>query len=1018
MKRIYTISLLGLLLTFFYDAAFAQNVTVSGKVSDATNGQPLVGVSVGVQGTSTGTQTDANGNYRISASSNAQLTFTYVGYVTQTLATGSNGNLDVKLAPQVNDLQQVVVVGYGTQRKVDVTGSVATVKGDDLAKQSTPNAVSALQGKVAGVNIVNNGAPGSSPQVTIRGTGTVFGNTSVLYIVDGVWYSDINFLNPADIDNISVLKDASSTAIYGIRAANGVIIVTTKRGRKGQTSINYNGYAGFQRVTNQVKMANASEYATAINELSTSNGSAPVFANTGNLGAGTDWYKQALRSAFTANHQVSVNGGSEKSDYNVSLGVLDQDGIVQTNSFKRYTLSLSNNVTPIKNLDFGVKLNGSYSRGRNVNTNTIFHQLYGAAPVIPVYNADGSYGDPNNNSLGVKLGGGNNYNPQATIDFYNQRSERYQFTGNAFAQLTILKNFKFRTSFGGEFTNAQNTNYTPVYYATIAQQTTQSTLTRYRGERRNWIAENTLTYDNRFGDHKLTVLLGQTAQREQLYAYTLSAQNVPAGAENSYFSLGTSTTRNIDDSGSGLNTFSSYFGRVNYSFKDRYLLNASIRRDGASQFYGNGTYRNLPAVGAGWVISQENFMKDQQVFNTLKLRGSWGRVANAGVPYNLTIQPTATTPGYIAVFGRDQLPYTGTSINSVPTPFLISELSESVDLGLEGSMFDNRLSFDLDYYNRTSKGAVFPVYIPGSVGIASSFIYSNAADIRNRGFEAALTWRSKNQGAFNYTISGNVGYNQNTVLKVTSTLNNVIYSGGTGLSNGALATRTMEGRPVGEFYGYQVAGVFQNTAEVAASAQPSAKPGDFRYTDTNGDGKIDGNDRVALGNPNPKFNYGVNTTFNYKSFDLTVDLQGVAGVDIYNTNLAYRFGNENFTKDFYDNRWHGQGTSNTYPSVNIGTTSNSAPNSFFVSSGSYFRVRNLQLGYTLPTSITEKIRMKRLRIYANAQNAINVFGYKGFSPEIGADPTNSGTANPLTRGLDANVYPLFATYNFGINVTF
>ncbi|WP_158826863.1 SusC/RagA family TonB-linked outer membrane protein [Mucilaginibacter lacusdianchii] len=1009
MKRIYSISLLALLLTFFYDAAFAQNVTVSGKVTDVANGQPLIGVSVGVRGTTTGAQTDADGNYRLSVPANVTLTFTYVGYVTQSLPVGSNTTLDVKLAAQVNDLQQVVVVGYGTQRKVDVTGAVATVKGEELAKQSSPNAVSALQGKVAGVNIVNNGAPGSSPQVTIRGTGTVYGNTNVLYVVDGVWYNDINFLNPQDIDNISVLKDASSTAIYGIRASNGVIIVTTKRGRKGKTTINYNGYVGLQKVTNQVKMADATEYATAINELTTTNGSAAVFANPASFGAGTDWYKQILRTAFTTNHQLSVNGGGEKSDYNVSLGVLDQDGIVETNSYKRYTLSLSNNITPLKNLDFGVKLNGSYSRSRDVN-NTIFHQLFGAAPVVPIFNDNGTYGDPDNGSLGFRLGGGSNYNPQATIDFYNQRTERYSFTGNVYAQLTFLKNFKFRTSFGGEFTNNQNTNYTPVYRATNAQLATQSSLSRYRGETRNWIAENTLTYDNRFGDHKVTVLLGQTAQREQLYAYTLSALNVPAGSESSYFSLGTAASRNIDDAGSTLNTFASYFGRINYSFKDRYLLNASLRRDGASQFFGNGTYRNLPAVGAGWVISQENFMKDQKVFDALKLRASWGRVANAGVPFNLTIPSTTTVPAYVAIFGAQQNPFTGTSISSVIPPFIVAEVSEGTDIGLEGTMFDNHLSFDLDYYNRTSKGAVFAIPIPASVGSLQNSIYGNQADIRNRGAEAAITWRSNSRGDFNYSIGGNIGYNQNKVLKIYSTLNTTIYNGGTGLSNGALATRTMEGRPIGEFYGYQVAGIFQNAGEVTASAQPNAKPGDFRYVDTNGDGTIDGKDRVVLGNPNPRFNYGINTNFTYKSFDLTLDFQGVAGAEIYNTNLAYRFGNENFTKDFYDNRWHGEGTSNKYPSVNLGTTSNSAPNSFYVSSASYFRVRNMQLGYTLPSNIASKLKMQRLRIYANAQNAINIFGYKGFSPEVGGTPTNAG--------LDANVYPLFATYNFGVNVTF
>lgn len=1006
MKRIYAISLLGLLLTFFYDAAFAQNVTVSGKVFDATNGQPLVGVSVGVQGTSTGTQSDVNGNYKISAANNAQLTFTYVGYVTQTL-TASGANLDVKLAPSVNDLQQVVVVGYGTQRKVDVTGSVATVKGEEIAKQSSPNAISALQGKVAGVNIVNSGAPGSSPRVTIRGTGTIYGNTNVLYVVDGVWYNDINFLNPADIDNISVLKDASSTAIYGIRASNGVIIVTTKRGRKGKSTINYNGYAGFQRVTNQVKMANATEYATAINELTVGNGGTAMFANPSSYGIGTDWYKQVLRSAFTTNHQVSLNGGSEKSDYNISLGLLNQDGIVETNSFKRYTLSISNNISPVKNLEVGVKLNGSYSRSRDIN-NSIFYQLYGAAPVVPVFNSNGTYGDPNDGSLGFRLGGGSNFNPQATIDFYNQRTERYQFTGNVFAQLTFLKDFKFRTSFGGEFTNGQNQNYTPVYRATLAQLATVSSLSRYRGETRNWIAENTLTYDKKIGDHKVTVLLGQTAQREQLYAYTLSAQNVPAGSENAYFSLGTPNTRNITDNGSTLNTFASYFGRVNYNYKDKYLLNASIRRDGASQFYGNNTYTNLPSIGAGWVITQEDFMKNQQVFNTLKLRGSWGKVANAGVPFNITIPATTTSPALTAIFGPDQTPYVGTSINTIVPPLILIERSVGTDIGLEGALLDNRLSFDIDFYNRENQNAVFGIPVLRSLGTTGTVV-GNQATIRNRGVEGVVTWRNNGKGDFKYSISGNLGYNQNKVLEVVSG-STPIYAGGSGLSNGALATRTVVGRPIGEFYGYQVAGIFQTAAEVASSAQPTAKPGDFKYVDTNGDGLIDGRDRVVLGNPNPRFNYGVNTNFTYKEFDLTIDLQGVAGAEIYNTNLAYRFGNENFTKDFYDNRWHGAGTSNTYPSVNLGATNNAAPNSFYVSSAAYFRVRNLQLGYTLPSAIANKIKMQRVRLYANAQNAINVFGYKGFSPEVGGTPTNAG--------LDASVYPLFATYNFGLNVTF
>lgn len=1016
MKRKFTLSGLVLLLTFFVSTVFAQNITVTGKVTDANTGEALLGVSVGVKSTGVGAQTGPDGTFKLSVPNNTVLTFSYIGYTAQNV-TVTGAPLNVKLAPAAEQLQQVVVVGYGTQRKVDVTGSVASVKGEDIAKQSSPNAVAGLQGKVAGVNIVNSGSPGASPQVTIRGTGTLYGNTNVLYVVDGVWYSDISFLNPQDIDNISVLKDASSTAIYGIRASNGVIIITTKKGKKGQVSINYNGYAGVQNITHQVKMANATEYATLINELTAINGASPLFTNVGSLGTGTDWYKQILRSAFTMNHQVSVNGGTDKSDYNVSLGMLDQDGNVKNNNYKRYTFSLNNNYHPVKNLDFGIKVNGTYSRTADYNS-AIFTQLYGAAPVLPVYNADGSYGDPSNLNLGsgnnnISLGGGNKYNPQVTLDYTNINKQQFNFNGNIYAQLTFLKDFKFKTSFGGSFINDQTDNYTPVYKATTSQLATVSSLSRFRGETRNWIVENTLTYDKQFGDHKLTVLLGQTAQREQYYAATMSAQGVPAGAENSYFGLASSGTYNIVDTDpnnpSKLNTFASYFGRVNYAFKDKYLLNASIRRDGASQFYGTGTYTNLPAVGAGWVISNEDFMKDQHLFQTLKLRGSWGRVANAGVPFNITIPATTTSASYTAIFGNPQTGYAGTSIATVIPPLITIERSSGTDVGLEGTMLDSHLNFEIDYYNRSTDNAVFRINIPGTVGTQTSTILGNQAKVTNQGFEAVVGWRSNQQKAFTYSISANVGYNKNKVVSVVTGIN-PIYAGGTNIANGALATRTVQGEPIGEFYGYKVAGIFQTAAEVNASAQPNAKPGDFKYVDTNGDGIIDGRDRVVLGNPNPKYNYGVNTTFGYKNFDLSIDMQGVAGVDVYNTNLAYRFGNENFTQDFYNNRWHGAGTSNTYPSAAIGSTANAAPNSFYVSSGSYFRVRNLQLGYTLPQNVITKWKASRLRIYANAQNAINIFGYKGFSPEVGGTPTNAG--------LDANVYPLFATYNLGVNVSF
>ncbi|MDB4921164.1 TonB-dependent receptor [Mucilaginibacter sp.] len=1005
MKRIFTISGLVLLCFMFINAAVAQNITIKGKVTDATTGEALVGVSVAVNGTSTGTQTDVNGAFTINAPSNATLKASYIGYTTQQVAVNGQATVDIKLQVSSNELAQVIVVGYGTQRKLDVTGSVSTVKGEEISKQSSTNAVSALQGKVSGLQVTNSGSPGASPQVNIRGLGTIYGNTGVLYVVDGVWYDDISFINPSDIDNISILKDASSTSIYGLRAANGVILVTTKRGKKGATRVTYDGYAGWQTVTNPVKMANGTEYATLINELYGVNHTTPLlFPDPTKYGKGTDWYGQILRDAFKMNHNVSISGGTDKSTYNFSLGFLDQDGLVKNNNYKRYTARFVNDYTPIRGLKLGYTVGGLFSQSKDIDGG-IFHQLYGAAPVVPVFYADGSYGDPTD----FNLGGGNNYNPEATLDFYNHTSKNYTFTGNAYAELKFLKHFTFKTSFGGEIAQAETIGYAPVYKATLIQQSTTSLLSIGRTDTRNWIAENTLTYDNTFGDHKLTVLAGQTAQRYKAYFINATALNVPNSSNGDhYLSLGDVNGRNVSDGGS-LTTAVSYFGRVNYSFKDRYLLNASIRADAGSQFYGSNLWAYLPSVGAGWVISNEDFMKDQNIFNTLKLRGSWGKVGNAGVPINPTTLVVSQDPGYTAIFGADQSAHTGASVVSVVPPAILVERGVGTDIGLEGTVLNDHLSFEADFYNRTTQNAIFAIPILASVGTASGNIIGNQANIQNRGFEFSATYRSNTSKDFSYSIGGNFSINNNKVTQVTSG-KNPIYSGGNGIANGALATRTVVNDPIGEFYGYKVTGIFQNQSQITGSAQPNARPGDFMYADLNNDKVIDGKDRVDLGNPTPKYTYGFNTNFNYKHFDLLLAFQGVAGVSVYNSNIAYRFGNENFTQDFYDHRWHGEGTSTTYPSAAVGSTANSAPNSFYVESGSYFRVRTAQLGYTLPGSILSKWKMQKIRVFANAENPLNFFKYKGFSPEVGGTPTNAG--------IDANVYPLSATYTFGVNVTF
>jgi TonB-linked SusC/RagA family outer membrane protein len=772
--------------------------------------------------------------------------------------------------------------------------------------------------------------------------------------------------------------------------------------------INYNAYVGWQSVTNQVQMANGTEYATAINELYSLNGVTPAFSpNPASYGTGTNWYDQILHNAFTTNHSVSVSGGTDKYSYDYSFGYLDQDGIVKTNNYQKYTVHAVNDFKVTKNFKVGFAVNLLSSGSDDVN-GSIYHQLYTAAPIVPVYYSDGKYGDP----ADYNVGGGANYNPQATINFFNQHSKNKLINGNVYGEYEIIKGLKLRTSFGGEEAQAEVRNYTPIYYATAGQQNTTSSLDLNHSENRNWTWDNTLTYDKKIGKHKLTALLGYSARRNEVDyadAFADSVADAKTGNLHTSFPAGTKVTYTKPQGENTLATQLSEFARLNYSYNDRYLLNASIRRDGSSEFYPT-PYGWFPSIGAGWVITNEDFMKDQTFFSNLKLRGSFGIVGNSNVPRQVSLQTvTYDNTQYTAIFGNPQTPYIGGGINTLVPGSTTWEKGQSSDFGIEGSILKDHLSFEAEYYDRLTLNAIFPVPILGSLGLGGSEV-ANQATIKNDGFEFTVTWRQQVDKNWYYSISPNLGINSNVVTKVI-TGNNPVYSGGNGITNGSLATITVQGQPIGEFYGYKVTGIYQNAAQIANSpAKGTAQPGDFIYQDVNGDGQITSKDRVDLGNPNAKYGYGANIYVKYKNIDLTVDLQGRADVSVYNANLAYRFGNENFTQNFYENRWHGDGTSNTYPSVNLGSTYDSAPNSFYVSSGAYFRVRNLQLGYTLPGDLLKRLGVNSIRFYANAQNAINIFGYKGFSPEVGG-----GVGN---LGIDANVYPLYATYNFGVNVTF
>jgi TonB-linked SusC/RagA family outer membrane protein len=548
-----------------------------------------------------------------------------------------------------------------------------------------------------------------------------------------------------------------------------------------------------------------------------------------------------------------------------------------------------------------------------------------------------------------------------------------------------------------------------VYQANTIQFNNVSKLTMSSDQFRNWILENTLTYNQTIQDSKFTLLLGQTAQRYKTYGITGTADNVPNSSEaDFYLALGPNTTANprtVTDRGD-LATYQSYFGRVNYSFRNKYLINASLRADGSSKFAGSERWGYFPSVGAGWVISDEDFMKDQQLFDALKLRGSWGKVGNASVPANLSVLTVNQSAGLTAVFGGQPAP--GASITTIVPPVIFWEKGVGLDVGLEAAFLKKHLTFELDYYNRRTERAIFDIPVLGSIGTSSGTIRGNQADIENKGFEISAGYRGDVNRSITYNINGNFSLNTNNVLSV-ETGGNPIYGGGGGATGGQFTTRTVVGQPIGQFFGLQVDGVFQTQADITGSLQPNAKPGDFRYRDMNGDKIIDAKDRVVLGNPNPKYSYGLNTNFTFNQFDLTFDLQGVAGVQIYNANKGLRFGSENFTKDFFDNRWHGQGTSNSYSSADIGGGTNYLPNSWYVENGSYLRVRNIQLGYAIPSAVTSRWKIQRIRFYANAQNALNFFKYTGFSPEVGGGATSAG--------IDINVYPLSATYNFGVNVT-
>jgi TonB-linked SusC/RagA family outer membrane protein len=1000
-----------------WQQAPAQTGTpVTGRVVDE-KGEPLPGANVVVKGSSTGTATNIEGQYSLNAPAGSTLVFSFVGYPAQEITLNGRTSIDVKFAaPQSQSLNDVVVVGYGTQSKREVTGAIASVKGTELVNQASQNPVSSLQGRVSGVQITNSGAPGAAPEVRVRGTGSI-GGVNPLYVVDGTMLpqgSDLSFLNQADIASIEVLKDAASASIYGIQAANGVILVTTKRGQSGRTRVEYNGFGGVQVATNTIKMANAEQYATLYNERNALIGQ-PTSANLPTNLPSTNWFKEITRTGSIQNHQLSLAGGSDKASYAFSGSYLKQKGLVQGNDYERITARLQTDFNVSDHVKVGYNANfantdahdapgiassayPNYTGGSN-----IFYNAYVAPPVLQPFLPTGRYGDP---SL-IGAGLGSFANPRGQLDYFVQRSQGQTLVSNAYVSINFLKYLTLRSSVGVSYGTGKFYNYQRADSLTTVQVYRGNTLTKGNAQYNQIQWENTLTYDRSFGtDHHLTALVGTTNLRYRTETVTGSINGVQANSSDQYYfglgTVGSSALTNPAD----LYKILSFFGRVNYAYKERYLLTASFRRDGSSKY--SERWGNFPSVGIGWVVSDEEFLKDNSIFSFLKLRASYGLLGNSQVANNIAVLRTTFTPGYTAFFGNPGLPNTGANIDQQVPPELRWEKVREADAGLEMRFLNNNLGVEIDYYNRRTIDAVFPVpslYSPGYTN--SSGFLANNATFQNQGVEVALRWTPQSAGDFSYNINLTGAYNQNKVLATASGA--PLFAGNLPVG-GYQATISQIGAPIGAFYGYQAAGIFQTAQEVADSPQTGvAQPGDLRYQDQNGDGVLDSRDYVVLGNPNPRFTYGLNTYFRYKAIDLQVDIQGVGGVELYNALREVRYGNENYTADFYNNRWHGAGSSTTTPSANL-SGRNLDVSSYYVEKGDYIRLRNVQVGFNFPKSLANTLRVQTLRLYVNSQNPLTLTKYKGFTPEVGGTPTNAG--------IDQNVYPLSATYNIGLNIGF
>ena len=987
---------------------------MTGTVIGESDQEPIIGAYVKVKGSTAGAVTDLNGTYMLKGvSGKATLVISCVGYATQEIPVKDRHTLNITLKDEASDLNEVVVIGYGAVKKGDLTSSISAIKGDKLEHMSTGNVMNALQGQVNGVQISNAGGPGASPRVIIRGISTINGSDP-LYVVDGMPVgTNINFLNQNDIESMQVLKDASASAIYGTRGSNGVILITTKKGAAGKTKFNASATWGFQTLS-KPDIAGADEYRQVFNTRYTNDGHTSIFNETSDDGrsslGNTDWWDETMRDvALQQNYNFGFSGGNDKYIYSASIGYYRQDSQYKTGNWQKLSARFSMEYNFNKMVKAGIDFTPRYENWDD--TPSLLGAIMAMDPTTPVMNDEDKWvSNPYSNY--ARSHNNQEWNPVASMNRLDSGADEYALLATPFVQISPIKGLTFRTQFGVNARFRMTNSFVPEFFIDNLEQQNPSTVSSSHENWIDWNWTNTLSYMKTFNKkHNLNVMAGYTVERFQDYQLYGSRDDVPSSIEEMRY-INAGTTNQQVSGVASYNSLVSYLGRLMYNYDERYYLTASVRVDGSSKFPSGSKYATFPSVSGAWRISGENFMKNQKVFDDLKLRLGWGKVGNQNISNDAYISSVGTTR---YVFGTDATTTVGTAVNRIGNTQVRWETVEDFNIGVDMAFLKNRLKVTADWYTKKSHDMLMQKENLLVLGLPAwnGRMWENIGSMKATGWELGFNWQDQIKD-FTYGASLNLSSVRNKAVNLNG---NYIY---TGSHNGDYIIRNEEGLPISQFYGYVVDGLFQNQTEVTSytneygeAMQPNAQPGDFRYKDINLDGKIDENDKTYIGNPFPDLMVGFNLNAAYKGFDFQAQFYGTFGNDIYNLNKERYFGlnGSNVLAGTLNAAWHGEGTSYDIPRLSVDDPNGNytKPSSYFVESGSYFRCKLLQIGYTLPKSIMGNVQ---LRVSLSAQNLFTITGYSGMDPET----ASMGSATEA--GIDWTGYPNPRTILLGLNLNF